>query len=474
MKNPSLLPSRLHRAVALLAIPVLTTPMAFAGAFLHYGAGTYEYTDTANWGSGVIGNNWNANITGDQIITFNSDYTTVAPSGGSASLIVQNVGSGSAFNHTFIGSGGDRTLTLAGSLALTGNSNVANTTTIGSTTAGQRLNLYIASGSRKFEAYTNRTLDVLNVISGAGGISREGAGTIRLSNTANTFTGSVSFLNAAGVLEVTKLADGGQDSSIGKSDNGANRLTFGGSSAGTLRYIGAGDSTDRRFTINGNGAIFDASGSGSIKWTNTAAATLGSLNVARTVTFKGTNALDNTMSTAFADSGTGKTSILKQGSGRWIFAGNNTYTGTTTIDEGTLELGASHRIGDSSNLVLNGGTFATGGFSETVGTLTLSGDSTLDLGNGASVLVFADSSATIWGASVSLSIVNFDQGTDSIYFGVDGLTETQLGQITINGLAAALENGYLTAIPEPSTYALLAGVGGLAIVGVRRYRNRRA
>ena len=47
----------------------------------------------------------------------------------------------------------------------------------------------------------------------------------------------------------------------------------------------------------------------------------------------------------------------------------NTYTGPTTITEGRLRLGASNVIADNSNIVLNGGTLATGGNSDTVGDL---------------------------------------------------------------------------------------------------------
>lgn len=40
-----------------------------------------------------------------------------------------------------------------------------------------------------------------------------------------------------------------------------------------------------------------------------------------------------------------------------------------------------------------------------------------------------------------------------------------------NGVLSSLQ---IVAIPEPSTYAILAGVGGLVLAGASRYRNRRA
>jgi hypothetical protein len=122
-----------------------------------------------------------------------------------------------------------------------------------------------------------------------------------------------------------------------------------------------------------------------------------------------------------------------------------------------------------------GGKFDTRGFSETLGTLTLSATSVIDLGAGTSALVFADSSGTTWGTSVGLSFINFTAGVDSIRFGTTsgGLTSTQLAQITINGGAATIDSsGFLvSSIPEPSTYALLAGGAGLLLAAGRRGRR---
>lgn len=460
---------------AILALGTGSGP-AYAGDFLHKDSGPYDYADINNWTGGVINNTWNGgnnvspSITADQTITFSGNYTL------STTWTINNK---NAFNHTFISSGGNYTLTLGGNISLgsTG-STTTNIVTVGSVTDGQRLNVDLGGSSREFSVNSNRTLELINLLSGTGSVTQLGTGTLRLLNTANTYTGSTNFGKSGvvgGVIEITKLADGGQASSIGTSSNAATNLIFGGATtAGTLRYIGTGDSTDRRFSVGGVGAQFDASGTGAINWTNTSNVSWsGSGNTARSVTLRGTSTHANTMSAAFGDNGTGKTSITKQGSGRWILSGNNTFTGTITIDAGILELGSAASGGNGAELVMNGGTFATGGFSETFTTLTLSANSTIDFGSGDSDLVFADSSGTAWGGSISLTIINFTEGVDSIKFGInrDGLTLDQLGQITINGQAASIDDsGFLSAvaIPEPSSYALLAGVGTLALAGLRR------
>ena len=69
-------------------------------------------------------------------------------------------------------------------------------------------------------------------------------------------------------LTATTLANGGAASSIGSSSNAASNLYIQGA---TLKYVGAGASTDRLFTIGSGGATIDSSGGGALNMTNTAA-----------------------------------------------------------------------------------------------------------------------------------------------------------------------------------------------------------
>ena len=460
--NKSASSLRLRSAATALLASLTLAPQAFAGAFLHTTAGPYEYSDTTNWSGTLIGNNWTSNLTADQTITFTNDYTIAdqdgAGSGSTSSLSITN---NSTFNHTFISGGTDRTLTLGGNITLGSNATNANKVTIGSNTAGQRLNVDLGGATRNFTTGTNRTLEIVNVLSGTGGIAAQGVGTLRLINT-NTFTSGFSFGGsgiASSVVEVTKLANGGEDSSIGRSNNSQTNLIFGGSNTGTLRYIGAGDSTDRRFSAGGVGAIFDASGSGALKWTNTANVTWsGTGNTVRALTFTGTNTQDNTMAAGIVNNGTAATSIKKEGIGRWIFTGTNTYTGDTTIDAGTLATGATGSFG-SSNIIVAAGAFLTAGNATSFGdtaTLTFSRTST------AASISLSSGTDTIGAVYDSISATYMTAGTHDAaalnsFFGTSVFTG--LGSLTIS------------AIPEPSAFALLAGGVGLLLASFRRQRR---
>lgn len=152
------------------------------------------------------------------------------------------------------------------------------------------------------------------------------------------------------------------------------------------------------------------------------------------------------------------------------------YTGPTTLLSGRLQLGRANQIPNTSKLVLNGGTFDTGGFSDTLGALLLNGDATIDFGVTDVVsLVFGDSDLELWSAG-TLTIVNFTEGADTLRFGSDAsaLTSAQLAQISFNGTAATITStGFLVPVPEPGVSAAL--LSSLSIFGFYRRRpNRRA
>ena len=145
----------------------------------------------------------------------------------------------------------------------------------------------------------------------------------------------------------------------------------------------------------------------------------------------------------------------------------------------TLRLVTAEQLGSATDLDLAGGTLRgssgqTAG-EETAGKLTLSASSTIDLRT--SVITFADSSSVVWGGGTALTITNWrgvaDPQGGRIYFGIGGLTSTQLAQVYfselgIQGAQLAGPYGELMPIPEAPVTAAAA-----ALVGFIVWRERR-
>jgi fibronectin-binding autotransporter adhesin len=171
-------------------------------------------------------------------------------------------------------------------------------------------------------------------------------------------------------------------------------------------------------------------------------------------------------------SGTG--GLTKFGPGKLTLSGANTYTGSTTISEGTLALGRANAIATSSTVIMNGGILDPTSFNQALSStkLGLTAASTIDFGGGNIEVDFANSSSLTW--SGVLNLANWDPSTDKLRIGTDttGLTEAQLGLIEFNGAnlgVARLDSTGVILIPEPST-AILGLVGGLGVLWMVRRR----
>lgn len=166
---------------------------------------------------------------------------------------------------------------------------------------------------------------------------------------------------------------------------------------------------------------------------------------------------------------------------------NNIQADNILINGGTLLNGASDQIENETPMELAGAEWSTGGFDEVLGTLTLSDTSTIDLGNGDSVVNFADSSSEGWTGDTIAYVENWTGsvsggGTDQLIFGSTNaaLTQGQLNQIVFVNPAGFAPGWYsaqilstgevvpLNPVPEPSTYAF-----GGALVSFLLWRERK-
>ena len=269
------------------------------------------------------------------------------------------------------------------------------------------------------------------VISQSGGtrsLTKTGAGILSLT-AFNTYTGPTTI--SGGTLSVTRVTDGGGNSSLGASTLDAGNLVIDG---GVLRYAGTGAATDRLFTIGTGGATIDFSGSGFLGFTNTGALELSGTNTARTLTLTGTStSTSNGLSAIISDNGSGATTVTKAGTGVVALQGNSTYTGATNVTAGRLLVQSNNALGDTS-----GGTIVSSGAQlrliggVTVGNeaLTLSG--TGDTTEGA--LRIQGSGAATWGGPVTLaanSLVNAGSGL-TLKIGPGSGTAINLGANTLS------------------------------------------
>jgi autotransporter-associated beta strand protein len=144
---------------------------------------------------------------------------------------------------------------------------------------------------------------------------------------------------------------------------------------------------------------------------------------------------------------TGDGGFTQAGSGNTVLMLANTYIGPSTIDAGTLTLGAAGVLPDASEVFIGDATLAAGSFSETAGRLDITGTATIQLGAGAT-LAFANSSAVEWSGGTLHLTGHFVSGS-SLRFGTtsSGLAPGHLALISADGFTGFALNadGYLVA-----------------------------
>lgn len=220
-----------------------------------------------------------------------------------------------------------------------------------------------------------------------------------------------------------------------------------------------------------------------LTYNNTAAGT-GTIRV----TGAGNVTVDGTYGSISDKAGTSIAALSQEGTGTVTLSGANTYTGGTSITSGTLFAGAGKALGDGA-VTVGGGTLDLNG--SNVVNLTLAsnknftfsnGTLKLDLGAGFDQITGGGTGKfTLTGGTFALTLgTGFDYGIIyQVFSGFDAATSTAAG-LTFTGFdtaayQASLNNlGQLsfspTAVPEPSTYAAIAG--GLSLAGVVLGRRR--
>ncbi len=280
-----------------------------------------------------------------------------------------------------------------------------------------------------------------------------------------------------------KTAGAGGTSPSGTWDTSNSNKVWSSSSAGTVVPVAWTDGRDAVFS-----AGTDATGSYTITVSGTR--NVSSILIEEgTPTFSGGTINFNDASPDFtvgsgltatvASDIAGTSGLNKLGAGTLILGtSDKTYTGTTTISAGTLDLAFNQSFGA---VTLAGGTLRLNSASTTISTLSITANSTIDFA-GTSTLNLTNFSIS---GGVTLNIINWNAAADFFYTSnwtgavYDTMGSAPMNQITFSGFSASVtgwdgwDNQVRPHVPEPSTYgALLFGTLAGLFAWRRRHRMR--
>ena len=428
----------------------------------------------------------------------NSSTTVSGAITGTGSFEKTGTGSTSlSGNNTYTGA----TTISSGTLSVESESAIANTsgTSMGNGT-GFTYNGSTGAISRSF-AITSGTGTLRNsgggILSLTGTLSKDGT-TLKLAQGAFNITGSIIGSNANSDLVV----------------DGANAILNGINTYNGPTYL----LNNATLTANATGALptqtrsavtMDDTGTGGSTLALGSSQAIASLTGAASsnVTL-GSNTLtigSNSDNTTFGGQISGTGNLVKDEASTQVLSGSNTFTGNTTVNSGTLQVNAtnalqntthvdvnggsflvtaSDAVNDDADINLNGGTLAMDGtVGEVVGLLTLSANSTLDMGTGNAWVSFAGLVAQLTDTT-RLNIYNYTPGLDAVYFRDSTNVENSLNYITFysdlgqtslgNSLFSAPEV-HTTIVPETSTtISAIILLGGLALTFIRKTRRSKS
>ena len=246
-------------------------------------------------------------------------------------------------------------------------------------------------------------------ISGSGAFQQLGTGTTILTAASDSFTGTTTI--SAGTLQ---LDDGGTSGSItGNVTDNANFAidrsdiyTFGGAISGTgaFQQIGTGTTILAAASDSFTGTTTISAGTLQLDDGGTSGSITG--NVTDNANF----AIDRSDTYTFGGSISGTGAFQQIGSGTTIITASDSYTGGTTVTNGTLELGNGGGLAGGGALTIDGGTFALNGHSQSVGDFSGTGGA-VTLGGGVLTVGGADSTSFSGAISGSGSLVKAGSGT---------------------------------------------------------------
>jgi autotransporter-associated beta strand protein len=191
--------------------------------------------------------------------------------------------------------------------------------------------------------------------------------------------------------------------------------------------------------------------------------TTGSLDPSSQIVNNGSLTINRSDNLTFSNSISGTGTLTKSGAGAMLLTGNNTYSGNTTVNAGTLQIGADTALG-SSILVPNGGAIEAAGTSRTITTeVLMSGSSSVV---GSQDLTFASNFIQASGSSLTLTN-NLVAGKKLTINGNVGIQyqNNNIQTLTFSGTGDTVINGFIYKVYSRAGNLSKSGTGTLTLSG---------